>query len=124
MPSPVKNAARHLAPGSRFLVEVLIPDLRRLPPGETLRLYRAEPDGWSYDEYSVADQGVISHHQSVVDNELRRVSIPFRYVWPAELDLMARIAGMEPESRWAGWNEQPFTSDSRAHVSVWRKQAG
>lgn len=116
-----ENAARHLAPGGRFLIEVLAPDLQRLPPGEALRLYHADDAGWSYDEYDVATQAVISHHQSIVDGRLRRVSIPFRYVWPAELDLMARIAGLELESRWAGWNEEPFTADSRSHVSVWRR---
>ena len=116
-----RNVAAHLEPGGCFVVEVMVPDLQRLPPGETLRAYRLEENGWSTDEYDVANQGLVSHHVDIVDGELERVSIPFRYVWPAELDLMAELAGMRLRDRWAGWDRGPFTSDSRAHVSVWER---
>jgi SAM-dependent methyltransferase len=97
-----QNAAAHLEPGGCFVLETMIPDLRRLPPGET-RV--------GIDEYDVVDQGLVSHHE--------HVSIPFRYVWPAELDLMARLAGMTLRERWAGWRREPFTAESTSHVSVW-----
>ncbi len=115
------NAARHLAPGGRFVVEVGVPDLRRLPPGERARPYRLTPTQLDLDEYDVAEQRMVSHHYSVTDGRLDVVSIPFRYVWPAELDLMARLAGLVPAARWEDWHRRPFTDDSRAHVSVWRR---
>lgn len=116
-----RNVADHLAPGGTFVVEVGVPGLRRLPPGETMRMYRASGTRWSYDEYDVAAQGLISHHLRIVDGKLDRLSIPFRYVWPAELDLMARLAGLGLRDRWAGWEREPFTSESEGHVSVWEK---
>jgi hypothetical protein len=76
-----------------------------------------------FDQYDVAAQGLISHHYWAVDGKLEGDSMPFRYVWPAELDLMARLAGMTARERWSGWNREPFTSDSRQHVSVWQKTA-
>ena len=77
-----------------------------------------------FDEYDVANQGLISHHYSAdVDGNFERRSIPFRYVWPAELDLMARLAGMTLRERWSGWKREPFTSESTKHVSVWEKPA-
>ena len=115
------NAATHLRPGGCFLVEVGVPDLQRLPPGETVRPFHVGPDRWGFDEYDVANQGLVSHHLRISPEGATRRSIPFRYVWPAELDLMARMAGMHLESRWDGWERAPFTSHSRAHVSVWRK---
>ncbi len=115
------NAARHLAPGGRFVVEVGVPDLRRLPPGERARPYRLTPTQLDLDEYDVAEQRMVSHHYSVTDGRLDVVSIPFRYVWPAKLDLMARLAGLPREARWEDWHRRPFTDDSRAHVSVWRR---
>jgi hypothetical protein len=77
-----------------------------------------------FDEYDVAQQGLTSHHFELVDGAVERLSIPFRYVWPAELDLMAQLAGMTLRERWSGWKREPFTSDSRKHVSVWEKAAG
>jgi hypothetical protein len=79
------------------------------------------PTHLGFDEYDVATQGLISHHYSVVDGRWEASSLPFRYVWPAELDLMARLAGMMLQDRWSGWRREPFTSDSTKHVSVWRK---
>ena len=76
------------------------------------------------DEYDVAAQGLISHHFRVRDGALKRLSIPFRYDWPAELDLMAQLAGMRLRERWSGWDRQPFTSESHQHVSVWEKDEG
>jgi hypothetical protein len=79
---------------------------------------------WGIDEYDVVAQGLTSHHQEMVDGRLERLSMPFRYVWPAELDLIARLAGMELRDRFGGWTREPFTSDSRRHVSVWAERAG
>jgi hypothetical protein len=74
-----------------------------------------------FDEYDIASQGLITHHYWAVGDKLEGDSIPFRYVWPAELDLMARLAGMSLRERWSGWKREPFTNDSRQHVSVWEK---
>jgi SAM-dependent methyltransferase len=110
-----ENAARHLEPGGAFVVEVGVPDLQRLPPGERYVTFAVDDDYIGVDEYDVVEQGMISHHQSTG----RRVSVPFRYVWPSELDLMARIAGLRRRDRWADWDRSPFTAASRSHVSVW-----
>ena len=118
-----RNVAAHLEPGGRFVIEVGVPDLQRLPPGETIRPFDVSEHHWGIDEYDVANQGLISHHLSFVDGRVERVSMPFRYVWPAELDLMAELAGMHLCERWGGWLREPFTSDSRKHVSVWEKPA-
>jgi SAM-dependent methyltransferase len=119
-----RNVAAHLESGGRFVIEVTVPELRRLPPGETFHVFTGEADHWGIDEYDVANQGLVSHHLEVVDGSVQRVSIPFRYVWPAELDLMAQLTGMTLRERWGGWNREPFTSDSRQHVSVWELPAG
>lgn len=116
-----RNVARHLQPGGCFVIEVSVPDLRRLPPGETVRPFTVSPTRLGFDEYDVANQGLISHHYSVEDDRLDARSIPFRYVWPSELDLMARLAGMTLRERWSDWTRAPFTSDSAQHVSVWEK---
>ena len=116
-----RNAARHLDLGGRFLIEVGVPSLQRLPVGETFRPFTVTPTHLGFDEYDIAHQGQISHHYSIEDGAVRAMSIPFRYTWPAELDLMARLAGMRLESRWADWDRSPYTSESRKHVSVWRK---
>jgi SAM-dependent methyltransferase len=114
-----RNAAAHLEPGGRFVIEVGVPDLQRLPPGETIHPFHVSETRWGFDEYDVASQGVTSHHLEFVDGRAERVSVPFRYAWPAEYDLMAELAGMRLRERWAGWKREPFTSESRAHVSVW-----
>jgi SAM-dependent methyltransferase len=116
-----RNAAAHLEPGGCFVVEVAVPGLRRLPPGETFQVFSGSDDYWGIDEYDVANQGLISHHLQIVDGKLERDSMPFRYAWPAEFDLMAQLAGMTLRERWAGWKREPFTSESRQHVSVWEK---
>lgn len=118
-----RNAAGHLRPGGRFVVEVMVPDLQRLPLGETIRPFHVSASRWGFDEYDVAAQGLVSHHLEVADGEVQRQAVPFRYVWPAELDLMAQLAGMTLAHRWSGWDRAPFTSDSRQHVSVWRMPA-
>jgi SAM-dependent methyltransferase len=119
-----RNAAAHLEPGGCFVIEVTIPDLRRLPPGETFHVFNASENHWGIDEYEVATQGPTSHHFETVDGTVERLSIPFRYAWPSELDLMAQLAGMRLRSRWGGWKREPFTSESTKHVSVWEKPGG
>jgi SAM-dependent methyltransferase len=119
-----QNVAAHLEPGGCFVIEVGVPQLQRLPPGETVRAFALTPTHLGFDEFDVANQGLVSHHYSLRDGELELVSMPFRYVWPSELDLMARLAGMTLRERWAGWRREPFTSDSTNHVSVWQKPAG
>ncbi len=118
------NAAAHLEPGGHFVVEVVIPELQRLPPGDTVRVFSVTPTHLGFEEYDVATQTSHSHHVWVTDGTLERFSAPFRYVWPSELDLMARLAGMTLRARWADWDRSPFTSDSRSHISVWQKAAG
>jgi SAM-dependent methyltransferase len=114
-----RNAAAHLEPGGSFLIEVMVPDLRRLPPDRTLVPFRADATGFGLDEYDVVRQGLVSHHIDLEDGAPRYSCGPFRYVWPAELDLMARLAGMRLRDRWGGWLGEPFTAESTSHVSVW-----
>lgn len=116
-----RNAAAHLEPGGTFVIEVGVPDLRRLPPGQTAQVFHIDDGYWGIDEFDVVNQGLVSHHFRMRDGELRRVSMPFRYVWPAELDLMAELAGLRLRERWAGWKREPFTAESGQHVSVWEK---
>jgi len=116
-----QNAAEHLEPGGCFVIEVMLPDLQRLPAGETVRPFTVTSTHLGFDEYDIVAQGLTSHHYSVTEGALRVNAIPFRYVWPAELDLMARLAGMTLRERWSDWHRQPFTADSTKHVSVWEK---
>ena len=118
-----RNAAAHLEPGGCFVIELYIPDLQSLPPGETLHAFTVTPTHFGFDQYDVATQTAFSYHYWLVDGELETFSAPFRYVWPAELDLMARLAGMRLRERWSNWTRGPFTSSSRNHVSVWEKAA-
>jgi len=116
-----RNAARHLAPGGRFVIELWVPELRRLPPGQEAVVWLSEPGYLGLDTYDVLAQHVVSHHFRFDDS--RRAQLfrsPHRYVWPAELDLMARLAGFELESRHADWSGTQFTAESRSHVSVYR----
>jgi SAM-dependent methyltransferase len=117
-----QNVGAHLEPGGCFVIEVTVPELQRLPPGETVRAFTVTPTRLGFDEFDVARQGLISHHYRMVDGTLDALSIPFRYVWPSELDLMARLAGMTLRERWSGWKREPFTSESTKHVSVWEKR--
>jgi SAM-dependent methyltransferase len=116
-----RNAAAHLDPGGCFLIETGIPDLQRLPFGETIRPFELREGKVGFDEYDIANQGLISHHIEFGDGRAERFSVPFRYVWPSELDLMAQLAGMRLRERWSGWKREPFTSESLQHVSVWEK---
>ncbi len=119
-----ETVAAQLAPGGCFLVEVGVPDLRRLPPGETVRPFALTADRLGFDVYDVARQGLVSHHhRRLASGQWAAASTPFRYVWPAELDLMARIAGLRLRERWQDWDRTPFTSDSEKHVSVWELPA-
>jgi SAM-dependent methyltransferase len=114
-----ENAAAHLEPGGCFVVEIMVPELQRLPRGDTFLLFDASPDHVGFDEYDLVTQALTSHHY---DPERGTYStFPGRYIWPAELDLMARLAGMELRERWADWDRSPFTAESKKHVSVWEK---
>jgi SAM-dependent methyltransferase len=117
-----ENVAAHLEPGGCFVIEVLVPGLQRLPRGEIFQPFTVTPTHLGFDEYDIAHQGVISHHYFTEDGGVETFSPPFRYVWPSELDLMARLAGMRLRERWSDWTRAPFTSDSTKHVSVWEKQ--
>jgi len=116
-----RNVAAHLVPGGCFVIEAGVPDVQRLVPGETIRAFHVSDNRWGFDEYDIATQSLTSHHLEIVDGRLERNSVPFRYAWPAELDLMAQLAGMRLRERWSGWKREPFTSDSRQHISVWEK---
>jgi SAM-dependent methyltransferase len=116
-----RNVARHLEPGGCFVIEVGIPELRRLPPGETFRVFDSSETHWGVDEFDVANQGLVSHHFSIIDGRWQLLSMPFRYVWPSELDLMAELAGMKLRERWSDWSREEFTAESRKHISVWEK---
>lgn len=116
-----RNAARHLEPGGRFVVELWVPELRALPPGRQATVWHSEPGYIGLDTYDVLKQRVVSHHFRFADGD--RVELfrsPHRYIWPAELDLMGELAGFQLESRHADWTGAPFTAESRSHVSVYR----
>ncbi len=116
-----QNAAAHLEPGGRFLIETLVPPLQRLPVGETKLAFDCSPDHWGMDEFDVTTQNYTSHHAWFSDGSANRNAVPFRYAWPAELDLMAKMAGLELEHRWDDWDRTPFNKLSAKHISVWRK---
>jgi SAM-dependent methyltransferase len=116
------NAAAHLEPGGCFVVEVGVPDLQRLPPGQDAIVFSHAPGYVGYDRYTdLVAQQATSHHFVADGSGLRELRTPFRYVWPSELDLMATLAGLARRDRWANWDRSPFTADSRSHVSVWEK---
>ncbi len=117
-----RNAARHLVPGGRFVVEVGVPALRRLPPGQQAIPFDVSVDHLGFDTYDLVTQRAISHHYlRKEDGSYRYMPHNFRYVWPSELDLMARLADLEFEVRFADWQKQPFSGESTSHVSVWRR---
>jgi len=117
----LRNAARHLAPGGRFVVELCVPELRKLTPGQQAVVWQSEPGYIGLDTYDVLRQQVVSHHfRFGEDRRARLFRSPHRYIWPAELDLMAQLAGFEHESRHADWVGSAFTAESRSHVSVYR----
>ena len=116
-----RNAARHLTPGGRFVIELWVPDLRRLPPGQQATVFTSEPGYIGLDTYDVLHQQVVSHHfRFGAGNEARVFRSPHRYIWPSELDLMAQLAGFELETRHADWARTEFTAESPSHVSVYR----
>jgi SAM-dependent methyltransferase len=116
-----RNAMRHLAPGGRFVIELWVPELRKLPPGQQATVWHADPGYIGLDTYDVLNQQVVSHHFRFDDSRQAHLSrSPHRYIWPAELDLMAQLAGFELESRHADWAGADFTAESRSHVSVYR----
>ncbi|MEX0675273.1 MAG: class I SAM-dependent methyltransferase [Gaiellaceae bacterium] len=120
-----QNVAAHLEPGGCFVIEVALPQLQRLPPGQTIHPFFYEsPTRFGFDEYDLPDQGLISHHYAERDGMFGPWSVPFRYVWPSELDLMAQLAGMRRRERWSGWRQEPFTSESEKLVGVWEKPRG
>ncbi len=120
-----RNAARHLAPGGRFVVELGVPGIRRLPPGQSAVPFHVGEHHVGFDTYDLTTQQGTSHHYTrEPDGGVRYGSSNFRYIWPAECDLMARLAGLTLERRTADWAGAPFTGDSESHVSVWRKPAG
>jgi len=118
-----RNVSAHLEPGGCFVIEVMVPDLRRLPPGQSAVPFDVSPARWAFDLYDVATQAMSSNYIELTGGRGEYTSIPFRYVWPAELDLMAQLAGMRLRERWDGWTREPFTSESRQHVSIWEKTA-
>jgi SAM-dependent methyltransferase len=116
-----RNAARHLRPGGRFVVELFVPDLRRLPVGALGQVFRVADDGVGFDTFDLVPQRLVSHHYTVRDGKGHVFRTPQRFVWPSELDLMGELAGMRLTERWADWSRSPFTADSGSHVSVWQK---
>ncbi|ETK37460.1 class I SAM-dependent methyltransferase [Microbispora sp. ATCC PTA-5024] len=119
-----RNAARHLVPGGRFVIELWVPELRKLPPGQQATVWHCEPGYIGLDTYDVLRQHVVSHHFTFDDSRQARLTrTPHRYIWPAELDLMGQLAGFELESRHADWAGTEFTDESRTHVSVYRLPA-
>ena len=118
-----ENAAAHLEPGGRFLIETLVPPIQKIPFGETKRAFSCMEEHWGIDEFDIVTQQYTSHHARFQEGTFKKLSVPFRYAWPAEFDLMARLAGLTLEHRWADWNKSPFTNTSRSHISVWRKSS-
>jgi SAM-dependent methyltransferase len=116
-----RNAARHLTAGGRFVIELWVPELRKLPPGQQATVWHIEPGYIGLDTYDVLHQRLVSHHFDFGDGrEARLFRSPHRYIWPAELDLMGQLAGFELESRHADWSGTEFNAESRSHVSVYR----
>lgn len=119
-----RNAARHLEPGGRFVVELWVPAIRRFPPGQAAVPFHVGRRHAGFDTYDLATQQGTSHHyRRHADGTVTYGASNFRYIWPAECDLMAQLAGLELESRHADWTGAPFTSESESHVSVWRQPA-
>jgi hypothetical protein len=118
-----RNVARHLVPGGCFVIETNISQLRLLPPGQDILAYRAALGRMVSYTFDHATQRYDGHYVTFTNGTGEYLTTPFRYVWPAELDLMAQLAGLRLRNRWADWNREPFTTDSSSHISVWEKPA-
>jgi SAM-dependent methyltransferase len=116
-----RNAAAHLAAGGRFVIELGVPDLRRFPPGAAAQAFEVGATHLGFDTMDTATQQGVSHHYLIDGDRVRRFDCPYRYAWPSELDLMARLAELELRERWADWDRSPFTAESRKHISVWER---
>jgi SAM-dependent methyltransferase len=114
-----ENVARHLHNGGCFVAEIMLPELQRLPPGERFLPFEVSPEHLGFDEYDTVQQRLTSHHYYPAEGAYS--TFPGRYVWPAELDLMARLAGMRLRDRWNDWRRSAFTAESTKHISVWQK---
>jgi SAM-dependent methyltransferase len=123
----IAGAAAHLAPGGRFVVEAFVPDLGRFDRGQAVRATDVT-EAHVVLEIARHDPVVQRVHSARVvvtpTDGIRMLPVNIRYAWPAEVDLMARLAGLEHEERWSGWQRQPFDESSRQHVSVYRRPAG
>ena len=118
-----QNVADHLEPSGCFVIEVGVPGPRTFSADKRFTVFDFGDTHVGIDEYDAASQGLVSHHFSLIDGNWELLSMPFRSVWPAELDLMGRLAGMSLRERWSGWKREPFTNESTTHVSVWEKDA-
>ena len=116
-----RNASRHLKAGGRFLIETLVPPIQKIPFGETLRAFETSRHHFGVDAFDIATQTYTSNHVWMTEDGYRHQSIPFRYAWPSEMDLMAEMAGLSLEHRWADWDRSAFDRMSIRHISVWRK---
>jgi hypothetical protein len=116
-----RKVAAHLEPGGCFVIEVEVPAFQRFPPARPSGPFTVTPAHLGFAEYDIAAQGLLFHHYWVNDGQLEAFWAAFRYVWPSELDLMARLAGMSLRERWSSWKREPFISDSGSHVSAWQK---
>jgi SAM-dependent methyltransferase len=116
-----RNAAAHLAPGGRFVIELGVPDLRRFPPGARAQPFEVSATHLGFDTMDTATQQGVSHHYLIDGDRVTRFECPYRYAWPSELDLMARLAELGLRERWADWDRSPFTAESRKHISVWER---
>lgn len=117
-----ENAARHLAPGGRFVIETQVPPIQKVPFGETRLAFANSRDHFGIDDFDIVTQNYTSNHVWMDEEKHKHLVIPFRYAWPSELDLMARIAGLDLEFRWCDWDRSPFDRTSTKHVSVWKKR--
>jgi SAM-dependent methyltransferase len=117
-----RNASRHLGPAGRFVMELEVPDLRRFPPGSVARPFEVSSTHLGFDTLDIAAQRGVSHHYFFVEGQVGRFDSPFRYAWPAELDLMAEMASLQLRDRFSDWDRSPFTGDSRKHISVWERR--
>lgn len=115
------NVAAHLEPGGCFVIEVRVPELRRLPPGQNVLPWHVSPTRSVFYSYDFGTQAMRGHYLTIEGDRNEYSSMPFRYVWPAELDLMARLAGLRLRERWDDWAGKPFTGESRQHISIWEK---